>query len=143
MPDINILEPIDQQFLTIDAPLWWAEITMPGTLTKAYKDTGHAFDFSIATMNGAPVFITGEIKILGGGHIFTPYYDYDGFDDNNVWHDRTTGFTTPSDWTTKSINIYFKLYAPKFFPCEVSLREFKIRVFKPTRPQYLPLMGVG
>ncbi|MFZ1061037.1 MAG: hypothetical protein WAP47_17785 [Candidatus Rokuibacteriota bacterium] len=139
---INILEPIDEQIVELTDPLYWAEITIPGTLTKSYKNLLHDFDYSIATKSGAPILIDGELKISGGGNEFPLPFDPILFDYDDVWSDITVAFTTPSDWTTTSIEIYFKLSTPDLYPCTISLKDFKIRVLLPTKTDHLPLMGV-
>jgi hypothetical protein len=139
---LNILEPIDEQIVELTDPLYWAEITIPGTLTKSYKNLLHDFDYSIATKNGAPIVIGGELKISGGGHEFPLPFDTTLFDYDDVWSDITVAFTTPNDWTTTSIEIYFKLSTPDLYPCTISLKDFKIRVMPPTKTDHLPLMGV-
>ena len=140
---INILEPIAEQIVELTDPLYWAEITIPGTLTKSYKNLIHDFSYSIATKSGAPILIEGELKISGGGEEFPLVFDPTPFDYDNVWYDKTVSFTTPNDWTTTSIEIYFKLSTPDLYPCTISLKDFKIQVLLPTGIQYLPIMGVG
>jgi hypothetical protein len=144
MPEqINILEPIDEQIVELTDPLYEAEITIPGTLTKSYKDFLHDFNYSIATTSGAPILIEGELKISGGGEEFPLAFDPILFDNDDVWSDISVDFTTPSDWTTTAIEIYFKLSTPDLYPCTVSLKDFKILVLLPTGIQYLPIMGIG
>jgi hypothetical protein len=143
MEPIDILEPIDEQLIELTDPLYWAEITIPGTLTKSYKDLFHDFLYSIATTNGAPILIEGELKISGGGNEFSLPFDPILFDYDDVWSEITVGFTTPSDWTTTAIEIYFKLSTPDLYPCTISLKNFKIQVLLPAGIQYLPIMGIG
>lgn len=143
MPEsINILEPIDEQIVELTDPLYEAEITIPGTLTKSYKNLIHDFGYSIATKNGAPILIEGELKISGGGNEFTLPFDPVRFDYDDVWQDITASFTTPGDWTTTSIEIYFKLSTPDLYPCTISLKDFKMQVLLPAKTDHLPLMGV-
>jgi len=140
---MNILNPIAQQFLSIAGAPWWADISLPGTLTKAYKDTVHAFDFMIAVTNGTPLLMWGNGKIGGGGSEWLFFISGKVYENDNEWFSLTTSFTTPGDWTTTSIEIYFKLYAAEFYPCKISLKEFKIRPQLPSKLQYLPFVGVG
>jgi hypothetical protein len=144
MPEaINILEPIAEQTLELTDPLYEAEITIPGTLTKSYKNLIHDFNYSIATTSGAPILIEGELKISGGGEEFPLAFDPIRFDYDDVYSDISVGFTTPSDWTTTAIEIYFKLSTPDLYPCTISIKDFKMLVLLPTGIQYLPIMGIG
>ena len=143
MEAINILEPIDEQIVELTDPLYEAEITIPGTLTKSYKDLLHDFNYSIATTSGAPILIEGELKISGGGNEFPLPFDPVLFDYDDVYSDISVDFTTPSDWTTTAIEIYFKLSTPDLYPCTISLKDFKILILLPTGIQYLPIMGIG
>ena len=139
---INILEPIAEQIVELTDPLYWAEITIPGTLTKSYKNLLHDFSYSIATKNGAPILIEGELKISGGGSEFPLAFDPIVFDHDDVYSDITVSFTTPNDWTTTAIEIYFKLSTPDLYPCTISLKDFKMLVLLPAKIDHLPLMGV-
>jgi hypothetical protein len=140
---MNILIPIAQQFLPISSPLWWAEITIPGALTKSLANTDHAFDFSIAVISGTPLLLTGESKISGGGHDFPFDFPTKIYENDNEWFDISAGFTTPGDWTATSIEIYFKAWVAEGYPCMVSFKNFKLRVTPSIKPQYLPIMGIG
>lgn len=143
MPEIDILNPIDQQFIEITDPLYWGEITIPGTLKKAYKNLGHYFPWSFAVISGAPVFLMGEAKISGQGYDF-PFGFPDGwYYTNDQWVNTGATFSTPDDWVTLSIEIYFKVISRYNKECTVSFKDFKLMVTPPGKTQYLPIVGVG